>query len=153
VTEFLVPTHLGERHFQTRITPEFGPDGAVQSLLSISRDVTDQRKAETERAELYREVVAQQAGLSEVISRLEQDRAHHQRRAALTIWAEHLTPRETDVLRLLARGWTNRQIARELKLAPGTVKNHVAKILATLDASDRTQAAVRAVELGIVLPD
>jgi PAS domain S-box-containing protein len=153
VTEFIIPTQLGERYFQTRVMPEFGPDGSVQSVLSISRDLTDQRKAETERAELYREVVAHQASLREIVSRMEQDRANDQQRSAQAIRAEHLTPRERDVLRLLVRGWTNREIAAELRLAPGTVKNHVANILATLDATDRTQAAVCAVVLGISLPD
>ena len=153
VTEFAIPTHLGERYFQTRIMPEFGPDGSVQSLLSISRDMTDQRKAEAERAELSRELVAQQAGLREVVSRLEQDRVHDRQRSAQTVQAERLTPRQRAVLRLLVRGWTNREIAAELRVAPGTVKNHVAKILATLDVSDRTQAAVRAVVDGITLPD
>jgi RNA polymerase sigma factor (sigma-70 family) len=65
----------------------------------------------------------------------------------------HLTPREREVLRLLVRGWTNREIAAELNVSRGTVKNHVARILTTLDASDRTQAAVRAVELGITVSD
>jgi PAS domain S-box-containing protein len=153
VTELVIPTPHGERYFQTRIMPEFGPDGSVASLLSVSRDLTDQRKAEAERADLYREVVAQQAGMREVVSRLEQDRAYDQQRSAQAIQAEHLTPRELEVLRLLVRGWTNREIAAELRLARGTVKNHVANILATLDASDRTQAAVRAVVLGITLPD
>jgi PAS domain S-box-containing protein len=153
VTEFIIPTQLGERYFQTRVMPEFGPDGSVQSVLSISRDLTDQRKAEAERAELYREVVAHQASLREIVSRMEQDRANDQQRSAQAIRAEHLTPRERDVLRLLVRGWTNREIAAELRLAPGTVKNHVANILATLDATDRTQAAVCAVVLGISLPD
>jgi DNA-binding NarL/FixJ family response regulator len=60
-----------------------------------------------------------------------------------------LTPRETEVLRLLALGWTNRQIAQELSIALSTVKNHVQHIIAKLDVSDRTQASVRAVELGL----
>jgi DNA-binding CsgD family transcriptional regulator len=88
-----------------------------------------------------------------VLARLQQDRVREQQRVARAIQAEHLTSRQRDVLRLLARGWTNREIAAELGLAPGTVKNHVADILETLDASDRTQAAVRAVELGMIRPD
>jgi PAS domain S-box-containing protein len=155
VTEFGVPTPLGERRFETRILPEFdpGPDGSVRSLLSISRDVTEQRQAEAERAALYREVVAQQGRLTELLARLEQDRAHDVKRSAHTRQAEQLTARERDVLRLLTRGWSNREIATELRLAPGTVKNHVAILLAKLDASDRTQAAARAVNLGIAQPD
>ena len=63
-----------------------------------------------------------------------------------------ITPREAEVLRLLAQGRTNPQIAQELKVSRGTVKIHVQKIIAKLGVSDRTQAAVRAIELGIVDP-
>ena len=61
----------------------------------------------------------------------------------------HLTSRETDVLRYVAQGWTNREIARELNLSAGTVKVHVERILAKLGVAHRTQAAVRAVEMGL----
>jgi DNA-binding NarL/FixJ family response regulator len=60
-----------------------------------------------------------------------------------------LTARETVVLRLVAQGWTNREIAAELQLSTGTVKVHVERILAKLGVSHRTQAAVRAVEMGL----
>jgi len=63
---------------------------------------------------------------------------------------EPLTPRETEILQLLARGATNPQIARELVVSPGTVKNHVRHIITKLGVSDRTQAAVKAVELGLL---
>ena len=58
---------------------------------------------------------------------------------------EALTPRELDVLRLLARGLPNKLIARELGIAERTVKTHVSSILAKLDVTDRTQAALYAV--------
>jgi DNA-binding NarL/FixJ family response regulator len=61
-----------------------------------------------------------------------------------------LTKRELEILSLVARGQTNRQIAERLIVAVGTIKVHVEHILGKLDATDRTQAAVRAVELGIV---
>jgi DNA-binding NarL/FixJ family response regulator len=61
-----------------------------------------------------------------------------------------LTPREVEILRLVAKGQTNRQIAERLIVAVGTIKVHVEHILGKLGAADRTQAAVRAVELGIV---
>jgi DNA-binding NarL/FixJ family response regulator len=64
-----------------------------------------------------------------------------------------LTPRELEILRLVAQGHTNRQIAERLIVAVGTIKVHVEHILGKLGASDRTQAAVRAVELGIVHGD
>jgi DNA-binding NarL/FixJ family response regulator len=64
--------------------------------------------------------------------------------------AEPLTGRELDVLRLLAQGLSNRQIASRLSLAEGTVKNNVTAILQKLGAHDRTQAALRAREMGIL---
>ncbi len=61
-----------------------------------------------------------------------------------------LTPREIDVLRLLAVGKTNRQIAQEMHLSLSTIKGHLERIISKLKVSDRTQAAVRAVELGLL---
>ncbi|NDJ24559.1 response regulator [Nostoc sp. B(2019)] len=53
-----------------------------------------------------------------------------------------LTPREKEVLRLIATGASNREIAQELYISEGTVKNHVTNILNRLDLRDRTQAAI-----------
>jgi DNA-binding NarL/FixJ family response regulator len=64
-----------------------------------------------------------------------------------------ITPREAEVLRLLARGRTNPQIAQDLAVSRGTVKIHVQNIISKLGVSDRTQAAVRAIELGIFEPE
>lgn len=63
---------------------------------------------------------------------------------------EPLTEREREVVELLASGLTNREIAARLHLAEGTVKNYVSSILQKLGVRDRTQAAVRARELGLV---
>jgi DNA-binding NarL/FixJ family response regulator len=135
--------------FDSRIVPEIGPDGEVQSLLSISRDITAQRAAEAERSELYRQLVVQQNQVRELVGRLGQDRERSRRgsEAALLL---SLTDRERYILRLLAAGRTNREIGAEIGLTSGTAKNQVAQILSKLNATDRTQAAVRAVELGIV---
>ena len=60
-----------------------------------------------------------------------------------------LTPRELDVLRLVARGLGNKQIAAELCLSVGTVKGYVSAILPKINAGDRTQAALFAVRHGL----
>ena len=61
-----------------------------------------------------------------------------------------LTGRELDVLRLLAGGLGNKQIASALGLSEGTVKNHVSVILDKLHAADRTRAVLKAIERGLV---
>jgi DNA-binding NarL/FixJ family response regulator len=63
---------------------------------------------------------------------------------------ESLTPREVEVLKLLSQGQTNPQIAQNLLVSRGTVKIHVQHIISKLGVSDRTQAAVRAIEAGIL---
>jgi DNA-binding NarL/FixJ family response regulator len=59
-----------------------------------------------------------------------------------------LTPRETEVLRLMAGGYSNREIADALGTAEGTVKNHASVILSKLGVRDRTRAVLKALELG-----
>src|SRR5215217_7705343 len=64
-----------------------------------------------------------------------------------------LTPRETEVLELLTTGQTNQRIAQTLTISKGTAKVHVERIIRKLGVSDRTQAAVRALELGFTSLD
>jgi len=63
---------------------------------------------------------------------------------------EQLTAREAEVLQLLAEGLSNKDIATQLVLSEGTVKNHISAILAKLHANDRTQAVVTALKRGLV---
>jgi len=61
-----------------------------------------------------------------------------------------LSDRETEILRLIALGWTNRQIAQELIVSLSSVKTYVQRIIKKLGVSDRTQASVKALELGLL---
>jgi DNA-binding NarL/FixJ family response regulator len=68
----------------------------------------------------------------------------------LAVLPAPLTPREEDVLRLLAQGYTNRQIAHSLFIGLTTIKKHVERIISKLGVSTRTEAAVKASRLGLL---
>lgn len=61
-----------------------------------------------------------------------------------------LTNRETEILRLMAGGFSNKEIANSIFVAEGTVKNHVSNILSKLGVRDRTRAVLKALELGLI---
>lgn len=61
-----------------------------------------------------------------------------------------LTERETEILRLMAGGYSNKEIANSLGVAEGTVKNHVSNILSKMGVRDRTRAVLKAFELGFI---
>ena len=63
---------------------------------------------------------------------------------------EKLTDREEEILKLLVAGLSNKEIAQQLALSEGTVKNHISAILAKLHANDRTQAVLTALKRGLV---
>ncbi|MFB9389112.1 response regulator [Streptomyces coeruleoprunus] len=72
--------------------------------------------------------------------------------AATAAWVARLTEREADVLRLMATGLTNAEIAERLRVGPATAKTHVAAVLAKTGARDRTQAVIAAYESGFIRP-
>jgi NarL family two-component system response regulator LiaR len=104
---------------------------------------------DAEPAELVRAIRTAHAGQSPlspaVAARVVEEIAHGGDR---TPQADELTPRELEVLRLIARGRSNKRIALELGVAEKTVKTHVSHVLAKLGVSDRTQAALYAVREG-----
>src|SRR5205823_3270906 len=151
--EFTYPSPGGDRHFHVRISPEFGPDGSVNSVLGIGRDITLNKQREAERAQIYQELLERDTRLHELVERvlLNQQAAQPGRsRLQSTSVADQFTKRERQILRLLARGLTNRQIAQEINLSPSTVKNYIASLLPRLNATDRTQAAVLVAGLGLL---
>jgi DNA-binding NarL/FixJ family response regulator len=116
-------------------------------------------EARTQVLDLYRELARRNLSLQDTLERmLRSQEPGGERRAAAAAartrrvgaGVERLTPREQEVLHLLAQGRTNNEIARELVLSLTTVKFHVEHIIAKLGVTDRTQAAVRAVELGLL---
>jgi len=66
---------------------------------------------------------------------------------------ERLTPRETEILRLMAGGYSNREIATALNRSEGTIKNQVSSILGKLGVRDRTRAVLKAIEMGLLTSD
>jgi DNA-binding CsgD family transcriptional regulator/GAF domain-containing protein len=147
-------TAHGERHYEVRFVPELGVDAQVESVLVIARDVTAWRRTEDECAALRRELNERDRQHQSLVSRLlvehDEVREHERLQRDAALIAEQLTAREVEILRLVIEGKTNRQIARCLHLSAGTVRNHLGRIFPKLDAVDRTQAAVRAVELRLV---
>lgn len=107
---------------------------------------------DTPRAETIKAVRGTVAGQSfvdpQVTGKLLQQIAGQQERLATHI-TDRLTDREGEVLRLLAQGLSNADIAGRLYLSEGTVRNYISAILSKLDVADRTQAAVMAVQHGL----
>lgn len=101
-----------------------------------------------------RTVSADDALLAPSITRrlVERFARRHAPPVAMSGGVDDLTPRERDVLCLVARGLSNAEIASHLELSAATVKTHVARVLAKLGLRDRVQAVVVAYEVGLVEP-
>jgi DNA-binding NarL/FixJ family response regulator len=119
--------------------------GALGYLL---KDVSSDRLVEAVLSAARGDSVLQPSVAAKVVARFAQlDDAPRSRAQPLVV---PLSDRELDVLRLLADGRSNREIATALFLAEGTVKNHVTNVLGKLGARDRTQAALRARALDLL---
>jgi len=119
--------------------------GALGYLL---KDVSSDRLVEAVLSAARGESVLQPSVAAKVVARFAQlEDAPRSRPQPLVV---PLSDRELDVLRLLADGRSNREIAAALFLAEGTVKNHVTNVLGKLGARDRTQAALRARALDLL---
>jgi DNA-binding NarL/FixJ family response regulator len=119
--------------------------GALGYLL---KDVSSDRLVEALHAAARGESVLQPSVAAKVVARFARLSDDAPRRPQPLVVP--LSDRELDVLRLLAGGHSNREIAAELFLAEGTVKNHVTTVLSKLGVRDRTQAALRATALDLL---
>ncbi|HVF01368.1 MAG TPA: response regulator transcription factor [Rubrobacteraceae bacterium] len=142
----------------THESPEYLMD-AIRAGASgyVLKDSTKQRLLDAVRRVISGESPVNQELAMQVIQRLTDENRRHAeplpepaekwREETLT---EPLTDREIEILRSLALGKTNRQVAKELLISLSTVKTHVQHVSIKLGVSDRTQAAVRAAELGLL---
>jgi len=123
------------------VLTSFGDDERVFAALRAGAAgflLKDVEPAELVRA--IRTAAAGEAALSPAVAT---------RVVAAVAHGDELTPREREVLRLIARGLSNKRIALELGMAEKTVKTHVSHVLAKLGVADRTQAALYAVRTGL----
>ena len=85
-----------------------------------------------------------------ITQRLQQGLKDHHIEFSALEQPEAMTPRETEILRLMAGGYSNKEIARALDVAEGTIKNHVSNILSKMGVRDRTRAVLKAIEAGFI---
>ncbi len=142
----------------THESPEYLMDAIRAGAAGyVLKDATKQRLLDAVRRVISGESPVNQELAMQVIQRLTDENRRHaatvpepaEKRREETL-TEPLTDREIEVLRLLALGKTNRQVAKELLVSLSTVKTHVQHLSIKLGVSDRTQAAVRAAELGLL---
>ncbi len=147
---------IAERHPEVRVIvlTTFDDDDEVFEALRagaagyLLKDVSSEKLAEAVRVAARGETFLQPSIASKVLAELKRHPGRPGRGGQELL--EPLTEREIDVLRQLARGASNREIAERVYLAEGTVKNYVSSILGKLGVTDRTAAALKARDLGIV---
>lgn len=119
--------------------------GAVGYLL---KDVSHEKLLEAIRATAAGESFLQPSVAAKVVAEFARLNTAAPPKPAPLV--EPLSDRELEILRLLSNGLSNKEIAMQLYITEGTVKNHVTNVLGKLDVRDRTQAAIKARELGII---
>ena len=142
-TVVLVLTALGE------------PESLLEALKAgasgyVLKDTSPQRIVEAIRRVLDGESPLNQEVAMDLLRRMIEDRHQKEKSTPKPFIHVALSPREVEVLELLARGQSNQQIARELSISTSTVKNHVHHIIRKLGVSDRMQAAILAIDYNLV---
>ena len=146
---------IKEVHPRTRIlvvTLSEDPDYLLEALRVGAAGYVLKDASRREVVTAVRQVLSGESPLDPKLSAQLIRRLASQTRESRPAHTDELTHRELEVLRLIAEGKTNAEIAQTLFISVGTVKVHVERIINKLDVSDRTQAAVRAVELGYITP-
>jgi len=110
----------------------------------VLKDVSQRELIATVQKVLHGESILNQELMARLLQRLASETSAQEKSTP------QLSPREREVLQLLAKGQTNREIAHNSTVSVSTVKIHVEHILNKLGVSDRTQAAVRAIEMGLL---
>ena len=132
------------------VTMHANPEYLFEALKAgaagyVLKDVSQRELISAVQKVLHGESILNQELMARLLQRLARETPGQE-----DLPAGRLSPREREVLELLTKGQTNREIARKLTVSVSTVKIHVEHILAKLGVSDRTQAAVRATEMGLL---
>ena len=133
------------------------PDVLLEALKAgasgyLLKHVSAQQLVEAIRRVLIGEFPLNQEVAMQLLMRLVEERRQKSESAQKPSLPIPLSPREVEVLEHLARGRSNQQIARSLSISTSTVKNHVHHIINKLEVLDRVQAAILAIEYGLVSP-
>lgn len=130
------------RYAEVRAYPVFDKQGLVKHVFEIIIPITNKKKDE-DRHNKYVE------SLEKTLTELNAVGTADQRRTIVGRKDTRLTIRELEVLRLVTRGFSNKEIAGLLRVSPDTVKTHLKNIFSKLDVTDRTKAAMWAVSRGL----